>query len=304
MKNNIPFMFRIAVEDVMQSPVVTISPDATAREAARKLSSHEIGSLVVSEGENPVGIITDVDVTASVAAGHDLDTLTVEEFMVTPLVSIDPDAPLVAAARRLREHTIKRLPVVAEDGTLIGIVTTTDLSNFIPHLSHLKREQPAPADTRQLDVRPDTAYEDDDWSHEYEGANEHIDVGDVARFSKALSETDVEQFADVSGDTNRLHLEEAYASGTMFGRRIVHGTLVAGTISASLARLPGLTIYLSQELTFIGPVDIGDRVTATCEVLEHLGKQKYRLSTNVAVDGEDVIDGEAVVLSEPLPETA
>lgn len=297
-------MFSIAVDDVMQSPVVTISPDATAREASRKLSSQKIGSLVVSEGDNPVGIITDVDVTASVAAGHDLDALTVEEFMATPLVSIDPEAPVVAAARRLREHTIKRLPVVDEDGTLVGIVTTTDLSNFIPHLSHLKYEPTAAADSRRRDVRADTAYKDDNWEYEYEGTNEHIDVGDVVRFSKPLSETDVEQFAEVSGDTNRLHLDEDYASGTMFGRRIAHGTLVAGTISAALARLPGLTIYLSQELSFLGPVDIGERVTATCEVLEHLGKEKYRLSTDVSVDEEAVIDGEAVVLSESLPETA
>jgi len=123
------------------------------------------------------------------------------------------------------------------------------------------------------------------------------------RFSKRLAESEVEGFADASGDTNRLHLDAAYAEGTRFGRRIVHGTLVAGTISAALARLPGLIIYLSQELSYLGPVDIDERVTAECEVVESLGGDRYCLDTRVTgADGEPVLDGEAVVLADTIPE--
>ena len=125
------------------------------------------------------------------------------------------------------------------------------------------------------------------------------------KFSKTLSADDVQAFADASGDTNRLHLDAEYASGTRFAHPIAHGTLVAGTISAALARLPGLIVYLSQEVSYLGPVDIGDRVTAVCEVVEELGNDRYRLTTAVTrEDGTQVIDGEAVVLADEIPETA
>jgi acyl dehydratase len=115
----------------------------------------------------------------------------------------------------------------------------------------------------------------------------------------------VEEFADASGDTNRLHLDGGFAEGTRFGRRIARGTLVAGVISAALARLPGLTIYLSQELSYRGPVDIGERVTAHCEVVEQIRDNRFRLATAVDnSDGECVLEGDAVVISDPIPETA
>lgn len=125
-----------------------------------------------------------------------------------------------------------------------------------------------------------------------------IGVGDYIRFEKTFSDDDVRSFALTSGDTNPLHLDEDFADGTRFGERIAHGTLVSGSISAALARLPGLVIYLSQDLEFRAPVGIGDRVAAECEVVEDLGGYRFRLSTTVTdVDTEQVvIDGEAVVL--------
>ncbi|WP_137288752.1 MaoC family dehydratase [Natronorubrum halophilum] len=131
-----------------------------------------------------------------------------------------------------------------------------------------------------------------------------ISVGDTVTFEKALSEDDVRAFAHVSGDTNRLHLDDEFASKTRFGERIVHGTLVSGLISAALARLPGLTIYLSQDLEFSGPVGIGDRVSARVEIVEDLGNDQYRLETVIRNEDDDatVINGEAVVLIDDMPE--
>ncbi|MDQ2051599.1 MaoC family dehydratase [Natronolimnohabitans sp. A-GB9] len=133
---------------------------------------------------------------------------------------------------------------------------------------------------------------------------DQISVGDTVTFEKELSEDDVRAFAHVSGDTNRLHLDEAFASETRFGERIVHGTLVSGLISAALARLPGLTIYLSQDLEFSGPVGIGDRVSARVEIVEELGNGQYRLETVIRNEDDDatVINGEAVVLIDDLPD--
>jgi 3-hydroxybutyryl-CoA dehydratase len=152
----------------------------------------------------------------------------------------------------------------------------------------------------------EVAYKERDWS--FERTVEHredVTVGDSVRFTKAVDEADVAGFARITGDTNRLHLDDEYAEATRFGGRIAHGTLVAGLVSAALARLPGLTIYLSQDLEFRAPVRPGDHVTALCEIVEDLGEGRYRLSTQV-VDADDeehvVIDGEAVVLIDERPD--
>jgi acyl dehydratase len=129
-----------------------------------------------------------------------------------------------------------------------------------------------------------------------------LGVGDTFRFSKTITAEDVTQFAAASGDTNPLHLDEDYAEATRFKGRIAHGTLVSGLISAALARLPGVIIYLSQDLEFHNPVRIDDRVTADCEVVEDLGNSQYRLRTRVLEGDDVVIDGEAVIMVEPVPE--
>jgi len=296
-------MFRpITVKEIMQAPVETVEPDRSVREAAAKLAANEIGSLVVCEASEPVGILTDTDITAMVSGGTDPETTTVDEEMSSPLITVELDASIQAAAERMREHAVTWLPVV-DDGEIVGIVTTTDLSNYVPHLRHATRTRTAEAEERRRDVRAETAYENDDWTYEYIGDEGQIGVGDELSFSKTITEEDVRSFAEAGGDTNRLHLDAAFAADTRFGEQIAHGTLVAGVISGALARLPGLTIYLSQELSFLGPVGLGDRVTAECAVVEQLGEDRFRVTTNVRDESGDlVIDGEATVVSDTLPE--
>ncbi|MBX0304630.1 CBS domain-containing protein [Halomicroarcula sp. F24A] len=287
----------------MQTPASTITPGSPIVEAATRLRDEGIGSLVVERNGESVGIITESDIVAVTAEEGDTRKLTVADVMATALVTISPDANLEVAVDRLRTHGIKKLPVV-EDGELVGIVTTTDISRYVPHITRpeLSRE---PHPERRRFTRPDTLYEDDDWEFDSYGVADGIDVGDHVRFSKTLSENDIERFAEVSGDTNRLHLDAEFAEGSRFGRRIAHGTLVSGIISAALARLPGLTIYLSQELSYRGPVDIGDRVTAHCEVVEQLKENRFRLATAVDDgDGNCVVEGDAVVISDPIPDSA
>jgi len=131
---------------------------------------------------------------------------------------------------------------------------------------------------------------------------EELSVGDRFEFTKTITDEDVRGFAAASGDTNPLHLDDEFAEQTRFRGRIAHGTLVGGLISAALARVPGLVIYLSQDLEFHNPVRVDDCITAECEIVEDLGNSQYRLTTRV-LDGEDVvIDGEAVILVDDLPE--
>jgi acyl dehydratase len=142
-----------------------------------------------------------------------------------------------------------------------------------------------------------------EWHVELTAADRgRLGVGDKVEFTKMISDDDVAAFAAASGDTNPLHLDDEFASRTRFRGRIAHGTLVGGLISAALARLPGLTIYLSQDLEFHNPVRVGDRLTAVCEIVEDLGDDQFRLTTRVVDDGDVIIDGEAVVLVDELPD--
>jgi acyl dehydratase len=126
-------------------------------------------------------------------------------------------------------------------------------------------------------------------------------VGDYFEFTKTITEADVERFAAATGDTNPLHLDENFAEETRFKGRITHGTLAGSLISAALARVPGLVVYLSQDLEFHNPVRIGDRLTAECEVVEDFDDDQYRLNTRVLNNEQVTIDGEAVILIDEPP---
>jgi len=133
---------------------------------------------------------------------------------------------------------------------------------------------------------------------------DELKVGDSAQFSKTVSETDVYLFAGITGDFNPAHVDEEYAKKTYFGTRIAHGLLPAGFISAVLGtRLPGPgSIYLRQELTFLGTVKVGDTITARVEVAEiDTTKGRVRMLTTCDnQEGKRVLTGEAVV-SPPRP---
>ena len=123
--------------------------------------------------------------------------------------------------------------------------------------------------------------------------------GDAAEFGKTVSESDIYLYAGVTGDFNPAHLNEVYAGKTYFKTRIAQGMLTAGFISGLLGvSLPGPgTIYIRQELDFLGPVHIGDTITARVEIIEIMD-QKNRVTvrtTCVNQDGTLVLDGQAIV---------
>jgi len=126
---------------------------------------------------------------------------------------------------------------------------------------------------------------------------EDLTIGQTATFTKTVSERDIQQFAEVTGDANPVHLDESYAATTRFKTRIAHGMLGAGYISAVIGtKMPGPgTIYLGQTLKFMAPVKIGDTVVATVEVAAIAGK-RVTLKTVCRVGDTVVIDGEATVM--------
>ena len=133
---------------------------------------------------------------------------------------------------------------------------------------------------------------------------EDLSVGRTAEMTRVVDEADIRAFAQVSGDENPVHLDEAYAKTTAFGQRIAHGMLSGAYISAVLGtRLPGPgAIYLSQSLRFRRPVRIGDAVTArvTVKALDER-RGHVTLETVCEVDGRAVVDGEAVVIAPRKP---
>lgn len=127
-----------------------------------------------------------------------------------------------------------------------------------------------------------------------------LNPGDKASRTTAITDEMIRAFADLTGDTNPVHLDDAYAATTRFGRRIAHGMIAAGLISACLANdLPGPgTVYLSQTLQFKTPVYPGDTITTTIEV-KSIRPDKPIVTLNTICTNQGnvvVLQGEAVVL--------
>lgn len=123
--------------------------------------------------------------------------------------------------------------------------------------------------------------------------------GDSAEASLSITESAIDAYAELTGDDNPIHLDDDYAAETFFDGRVAHGMFTAGAVSAALADLPGDIVYLSQDLTFENPVRPGQTVTATVEVVERLGDDRLCVETVARTDEEQVLSGEAVVLSLP-----
>jgi len=124
-----------------------------------------------------------------------------------------------------------------------------------------------------------------------------LQVGQTASRSLTLTAEHVQRFAELSGDYNPLHFDEAFAAGTKFGRLVVQGGLTTGLLHALVAMdLPGPgTVFLGQNWKFTAPVYIGDTITAEAKVLSvHATKPVTQLGIVVRRQtGEVVLEGEA-----------
>jgi CBS domain-containing protein len=130
----------LLVRDVMSGNVKTVRPNSTILEVVRKMNKFDVGSVVVVEGDRPVGIITERDILRRVLeVTLAPEALKAKEIMSSPLVTISDNATVEEAARVMAERNIKKLPVV-QDGRLIGIVTTTDIVRNQPKYVDVLRD--------------------------------------------------------------------------------------------------------------------------------------------------------------------
>jgi 3-hydroxybutyryl-CoA dehydratase len=124
---------------------------------------------------------------------------------------------------------------------------------------------------------------------------EDFEVGQSASFTKTFTDEDVRRFIEITGDSNPLHVDEEFAAGTRFGRRIVHGMLAASIFSTMVGMLlPGTgAIYRSQTIRFLLPVYVGDTVTARF-VVRSVDRARHRLEIDAWIEnaaGEHLIEG-------------
>jgi len=127
----------ILVRDIMTRNVKTVSPSSTVMEAIRKMNKFRIGSVVVTQGRRVVGLITERDILRNVVEAQlDPSLVKAREIMSTPIVTIDEDTTIEEASRSMTRKQIKKLPVV-RNGSLVGIVTATDIARSAPQLVNL-----------------------------------------------------------------------------------------------------------------------------------------------------------------------
>ena len=128
----------MSVSDIMKKKVITADVSISVRKACQIMTKKNVGSLLVTEKDSAVGIMTERDVIRKVVrTGKDPEILTVKRVMSTPLIVISPDASIELAVDTLIKNKIKKLPVVTSEDELVGILSATDIIANNPR--YLKR---------------------------------------------------------------------------------------------------------------------------------------------------------------------
>ncbi len=118
----------ILVKDIMTKALISVNPTTTAVQIAKMMEQGGIGAVLVKENDNLVGIITDRDFATKIAANNLPFDTPVEKIMSSPLITINHDEHISAAAQMMYSKKIRKL-AVSENGTIVGLVTSTDLVN-------------------------------------------------------------------------------------------------------------------------------------------------------------------------------
>src|SRR6266568_9079060 len=117
------------IREVMTSDPSTVDPEKTIVEAARIMKQEDAGVVPVTQNGRLTGMVTDRDIAIRVVAeGMDPQSAAVREVASTDLVTIDPQQDLDEALRLMAQHQVRRLPVVEEDGRLVGVVAQADVA--------------------------------------------------------------------------------------------------------------------------------------------------------------------------------
>lgn len=133
---------KMLAKDVMSSPVVTIDEDASVNRAAELMDKDDLGCIIVTDKEGkPLGILTERDLVVRVLAKNVRpDSIKAKEVMTSPLITIEPDATINDAARRMSRLNIRRLGVVYKM-QLVGLLSAKDILGVVPELIEIIQER-------------------------------------------------------------------------------------------------------------------------------------------------------------------
>jgi CBS domain-containing protein len=124
------------VETLMSSPVLTVAPNDSAAEVADAMREAGANSVVIIDEEcHPVGILTSTDYVTMTSDAVDPHQTSVDAFATTDLITARPDETIETAATAMTTHNISHLPVVDDNGEAVGIITTTDLAEYLANQS-------------------------------------------------------------------------------------------------------------------------------------------------------------------------
>ncbi|MEM3616988.1 MAG: CBS domain-containing protein [Candidatus Bathyarchaeia archaeon] len=131
----------VLVRDVMSKNVRVVRPDSSAKEVVATMNKFDIGSIVVVQGERPVGIITERDILRRIVEPCLApETLTARQIMTSPVITIDENASVNEAAKLMAKKGIKRLLVTRNSDKLAGIITFTDIVTKVPDMLSILEE--------------------------------------------------------------------------------------------------------------------------------------------------------------------
>jgi len=133
---------KMLVKDVMSSPVVTLGENEASNKVANVMDNNDLGCVIVTNSAgNSIGIITERDLVIRVLAKNlKPDAVKAKEIMTTPLVTIEPDATITEAARRMNRLDIRRLGVIYK-GNLVGVISSKDILGVMPELIEIIQEK-------------------------------------------------------------------------------------------------------------------------------------------------------------------
>jgi len=118
----------IPVKDIMAKALISVNPATTALQIAKMMEQGGIGAILVKENGNLVGIVTDRDFATKIAANNLPLETPVQKIMSSPLITINHDEPITAAAEMMSSKKIRKL-AVSDNGNIIGLITSTDIVN-------------------------------------------------------------------------------------------------------------------------------------------------------------------------------
>lgn len=149
---------RMLVKDAMSSPVVTLDEEAPSNKIAKIMDDQNLGCvIIVNKSQKPIGIITERDLVKRVLSKNLIpDSIKAKDIMTSPVVTIEPDATISEAARRMSRLDIRRLGVLYKD-KLVGLVSSKDILAVMPELIEIIQERTRIESADEENIREEEA---------------------------------------------------------------------------------------------------------------------------------------------------